>query len=141
MEPVLWRLARAAAASAIVGFLALATIALLESAANPPGSTREWHLEKAEYVSWWIATCAFPWFALTRLPPSPWWGFLRAASPVAILWVVYDQGAKVSASLHHAEPAWLEWVTFAAIYVGLVPWSSWRRLIKTGPPTSAATKT
>lgn len=138
MESLAWRFARAAACSALVGFTALALIAIAESAANHGSnlSGEEWHFDKAEYVSWWIAASAFPWFALTPLPPAPWWGFLRAVSPVAILWIVFDQAANVSDSLHHADPVWTEWVTFAAIYAGLVPWSSWRSLVKTraSPP-------
>lgn len=142
MDPFAWRLARAAACSAVVGFASLSLIAIAESAANHGSSLGggAWHLDKAESVSWWIAAAAFPWFALTPLPKAPLWGFLRAASPLAVLWIVYDQAAKVSEPLHHAEPAWIEWVTYAVLYVGLVPWASWRSLVKArSPPSDAST--
>lgn len=127
--------------AAVVGFLALALIAAAESAANHGAEFGgpEWRLGKAETLSWQIAVAAFVGFGLTPLP-SPVWGFVRAASPLAILWIVNDQAAQVSESLHHAEPIWLEWAVFALLYIGLVPWTSWRLLTRTGGRTATAAK-
>lgn len=123
-----WRLARAAGCSLAFGFAVLAVIAILESAADSPARGSDWSLGKPEVVSWIFATLAFPWFALTPLPAAPVWGFVRALSPPALLWELFEVATRVSASLHHTDPLWIECVALAAVYAACVPWESWRHV-------------
>lgn len=121
--------------SALFGFLVLALLEFLDVAVEPQNP-----VGKPEYVAWIFALLAFPWFALMPLPGrfSAAWGFVRAISPVAVVWFVYDRASAVSDSLHHGDPLILEVVGLVLLWAGMVPWDSWRTLFTWKPQRTKA---
>jgi hypothetical protein len=123
--PWWWRIVRAAAAAVAVGFVVLSLVAIAESLSQADPEGEGWSLGKAEELGWAYALLVLPVLLLTPLPRAWGWGFVWAVTPVGVLWFTFDLATGVSATLHYADPFWIDAVALAFVYFALVPWVSW----------------
>ena len=109
-----------------VGFTVLSLIAITESLASHDPDGSDWTLGTPEEIGWIYALLIVPVVFLTPMPRGWAWGFVWAVTPVGLTWFTFDLATGVSAYLHYADAFWVDAASLAFIYLGLVPWASWR---------------